>query len=77
MNKPKYQKPSGRSLSSFSGAEGACITSGNSPYGTACATGQVTQACAIGDSAAEQPQQMCNPGSAAAICFINGNGANG
>jgi hypothetical protein len=77
MDKPKYQKPLSRSLNGLSGAEGACITAGQGPYGTACATGEVTQACAVGNDASEHPQQMCNPGSTAAICFINGIGANG
>jgi len=77
MKKQKYQKPLSRSLSKFTGAEGACWYPGTAAYGTACSTGD-GDGLSCGSGAGGPPAQGdCSIGNGAAQCFMTGSGAFG
>jgi hypothetical protein len=77
MNRPKYTKPSSRSLGGLSGAEGACWTAGLAAYGTACTTGFETYACGPGSTATKPLEPLCWAGTGASNCLANGSSAQG
>ncbi len=79
MNKLKYQKPLSNSLNGFSGAEGACLSSGTNVYGSSCEPGGSTQSCNNTGTTATFHNRpvLCNaPGQSAGVCFMNGITAN-